>query len=201
MLKPITAACGVLVVSLAISSAFAQGAPTRIRGTIQGFSGSDLTVETREGPVRTIKVPDGARIAGVAKAELSAIKAGDYVGTAAMPTPDGKLIAIEVLVFPEAMRGAGEGHRDWDLKPQSTMTNATVSDAVSRVDGRTLTLTYKEGAKTVEVAPEAPIVTLIPADRTDLKPGAKVVLNATGAPDALTAASITVSKNGIDPPM
>ena len=183
--------------------AFAQPAPSpRVRGMIEALDGAVLSVKTREGATAKISLLENARVVAVKNASLADIKANTYVGAAAMPRPDGSQLALEVLIFPEAMRGAGEGHRPWDLLPESTMTNATVAETVSRVDGATLTLAYKEGQKTIVVPPEAPIVTFAPADRSDLKPGAKFMATVTRDPSgAMTAASIVVGRDGVDPPM
>lgn len=184
-------------------SALAQSPTvTRLRGTIAQFEGTQLVVAIPGSPARTVTVPGTARVAAVGRAELSDIRPGTYVGAAAVPGPDGTLRALEVLVFPEAMRGAGEGHRSWDLQPDSTMTNATVANAEARVDGRTMTLTYKDGEKQVVVPADAPIVTLIPADQSDLKSGAKAVVTvATGGDGVPLVTSIVVGKDGVDPPM
>ncbi|WP_375458682.1 hypothetical protein [uncultured Enterovirga sp.] len=187
---------------LASTLTIAQSAPTRVRGVITSLSGGTLTVASREGPTLSIMLAENARVVAVARATLADIRPGTFVGVAAMPRPDGTQLAIEVLIFPEAMRGAGEGHRPWDLLPESTMTNATVAETVTKTDGPTLTLTYKDGQKIITVPPEAPIVTFIPADRGDLKPGARIFSTVTKTEaGALTAASVTVGKDGVDPPM
>jgi hypothetical protein len=185
-----------------IVPAAAQNPTVRIRGKIEAFSGTELTVAAREGAQQRITVPEGARLTAVVRASLADIKAGTFIGTAAMPTSGSDLRAIEVVVFPEAMRGTGEGHRPWDLLPESTMTNATVANRIDKVDGHTLTLAYKDGEKSVVVPPDAPIVSLAPATRADLKLGAGVVVNVTkGEGGALTAVSVTMGREGVDPPM
>jgi hypothetical protein len=178
----------------------AQAQPSRVRGTIDHLAGTDFVVKVGSGNV-SIALPEGARVASVARASLADIKPGSYIGTAAMPS-EGGLRALEVLVFPETMRGTGEGHREWDLMPESTMTNATVASTVGKVEGETLDLTYKGGAQKVTVPPGTPIVTLAPATRADLKPGARVVVNVSkDAEGHMIAASVTVGKDGVDPPM
>ncbi len=182
--------------------ALAQPAPTRVRGVVDTFASPDLSVTSREGPKVAIRLADTARVVAVKKATLADVKPGSYVGIAAMPRPDGSQLAIEVLIFPEAMRGTGEGHRPWDLMPESTMTNATVAETVGKVEGQTLTLTYKDGQKTVIVPPEAPIVTFVPAERADIKPGTRVVVTVVRAVEGpALSGSIVVGKDGIDPPM
>lgn len=192
-------ALSALVVAL---PALAQATPVRVRGVIESVSGPDMSIVTREGPTVTVRLAEKARLSAVAKASLADIKPGTYVGIAAMPRPDGTQLALEVLVFPEAMRGAGEGHRPWDLMPESTMTNATVAETVAKVDDQALVLNYKDGSKTIVVPPEAPIVTFVPAAIADAKPGIRVFTTVTRAADGTnTAASLVVGKDGVDPPM
>jgi hypothetical protein len=191
------------LMSVVVSAAAGAQTPTsRVRGAIESFSGTELVVKSRMGENEKIVVPENARVASVAKASLADIKSGTFIGTAAMPAEAGSLRALEVLIFPESMRGTGEGHRPWDLLPESTMTNATVAETVEKVDGPILNLTYNGGEKKVVVPPDAPIVTFAPADRSDLKPGARVIATVTKGPDGvLTATSVVVGKNGVDPPM
>lgn len=189
-------------VLLAATAALAQPAPVRVRGAIATVSGSDLVVKSREGGEVAMKLADNARLVAVARATLADIKPGTFVGIAAMPRPDGTQMALEVLIFPEAMRGSGEGHRPWDLMPESTMTNATVAETVTKAEGQTLTLSYKDGQKTIIVPPEAPIVTFIPATLADAKPGTRVVATVVKAAEGpATANSLVVGKDGVDPPM
>lgn len=201
MLVPALALAGLLTVFALDRPALAQAPTTRVRGVIDAIVGSNLDVATRDGMV-ALRIAETTRLSAVAKAALEDIKPGSYVGIAAMPQPDGSQIALEVVVFPEALRGAGEGHRPWDLAPESTMTNATVADTVSKVEGRTLTLTYKDGRKAILLPPEIPIVTLVPATREDLKPGVRIFSNATTAADGVrTATSVVVGRDGVAPPM
>jgi hypothetical protein len=183
--------------------ALAQTAPpTRIRGTITAVDAQTLTVKSRDGQTLEIKLNEPLAVASVKKVDLASVVPGSYIGTATRPGPNGSLNAIEVLVFPEAMRGAGEGHYAWDLEPQSTMTNGTVSGVVGAASGRELSVTYKGGSNTVTVPPDVPVVTFAPAERADLKVGATVFLGATkNAEGQLTASRVTVSKDGVAPPM
>jgi multidrug efflux pump subunit AcrA (membrane-fusion protein) len=189
---------------LAVSTALAQQPPTvRVRGTIEQSDGSTLVVKSRTGETLTIKLADNARIAALVRIPLSDIKPGTYVGSAAVPRGDGTFRALEVHVFPEAQRGTGEGHRPFDLEPQSTMTNATVADIVTRVDGTVLTLKHKDGEQTIVVPPGTPIVAYVPGDRSELKPGARILVFAAQrqADGSLLAPSITVGRDGLTPPM
>ena len=177
--------------------------PTRVRGTIDSVDGSTLNVTSRDGSKVVVKLADKATVLGVVPASLSDVKQGGYVGISAMPQPDGTQKAVEIHIFPEAMRGTGEGHRPWDLMPNSTMTNATVDSQVAVSDGQKLVLKYKDGEKTFTVPANVIVVTYSPATMADLKPGAKIMV-AAGAkqPDGtVMAPRINVGLNGITPPM
>ena len=138
----------------------------------------------------------------VVKLTPADIKPGDYLGIGAKPQPDGTLRAIQVTRFPEAQRGVGEGHHAWGAMPDTTMTNGTVSSTVKSVDGPTLTVTYKGGEKELIIPADARVITYAPAEKTDLQPGAEVLITAAKHPDGtLTSARVTVSKNGIPLPI
>jgi hypothetical protein len=174
-----------------------------VRGTIVSLDGSTLTVKTREGPTSALALKPGWKVTGVSKASVEDIKPGDFVGIASLPSATGGDGAIEVLVFPPAMKGTGEGSYPWDLKPKSSMTNATVTNAVKDVEGRTLTLSYSGGGeKKIAVADGIPIVTFGPATEADLKPGATVFVPAQRGDDgALATGFVVVGTNGVSPPM
>jgi hypothetical protein len=174
-----------------------------VRGAIVGLDGSTLTVKTREGPNAAVALKPGFKVAGIAKASVDDIKPGDFVGIASLPTASGGDGAVEVLVFPPAMKGTGEGSYPWDLKPKSSMTNATVTNAVKGVDGRTLDLSYSGGKeKKISIPDGVPIVTFAPATEADLKPGAMVFVPAQKGDDgALAAGFVAVGANGVNPPM
>ena len=189
----------------ACGSVLAQApAPTqRIRGDVVALDGLSLQVKSRSGETLAIKLADNYVVTAVVKIDVTAIKAGAFVGTATVPQPDGTLTSLEVLVFPESMRGSNEGHYPWDLKPGSMMTNATIVDvASSGQGGRRMTLKYKDGEKSIVVPEDVPIVTFEPGEKSMLVPGAHVLLTATKQPDgSLTAARVAVGKNGLVPPM
>ncbi len=194
----------VLTASLALAGvAAAQApAPTRIRGDIVSLNGDRLTVHRRSGDRVTIALNSDVPLSAVRKVAMADIKPGSFVGTAAKVDTKGKLTAQEVVVFPEAARGTGEGHYGWDLSPQSTMTNANVDEVVQSTSGSDLHLSYKGGSKTVTVPPNVPIVTFIPADRGDLTAGKKVfVVARASSADNFVAQRVVVEKNGIAPPM
>jgi hypothetical protein len=192
-----------LLVGTSAVTAIAQTAPpTRVRGTIAAVEGNTMTVTSRDGQKLEVALADPLTVMTVKKVELSSIAANAYVGIATRTGADGKLTALEVLVFPESGRGSGEGHYAWDLEPGSTMTNGTVKGAVTASSGRELTLTYKDGSNTIFVPPSVPVVTFAPAERADVKPGAPVFLGATKSADGkLSAARVVVGKDGVAPPM
>jgi hypothetical protein len=175
----------------------------RVRGTIEGVDGPIYVVKVRDGAELKITLMDNGIVVAIAKATLADIKPGLFVGSTGMPQPDGSQKAIEMHIFPEAMRGTGEGHYAWDLEPNSTMTNANVEESVTGVDGQTLTLKYKNGERKILVTPQTAIVTYNPGDKTDLKPGTKIFIAAAKKqPDgSLQAARINYGKDGLTPPM
>jgi hypothetical protein len=182
--------------------------PSRVRGSITGFAGNVLTVKGRDGQKVEITLKDPITVATVTKVKLTDIAPNAYIGTATRTGKDGKLTALEVLVFPEAMRGVSEGVVPWDLEPGSMMTNGTVKGSVKSANGQELTVGYKDKASgtdktnTIYVPPATPIVTFAPATPADLKVGAKIFCIATAGPDGkLTAARVTVATHGVVPPM
>jgi hypothetical protein len=187
--------------SVTAGSALAQTPPTRIRGSIAGLDGATLSVVTREGPTVKIVLPDGLQPTALKRITIDAITPNSFVATVAIPAADGTLHSSYVAVFPESMRGVGEGHYDWDLAPGTSMTNATVTSIVSAKAGRKLTMVYKGTPIDIVVPDGTPIITNIPATRYDLKPGAKVFITAIRNEDGSYKASrITVGKDGVDPP-
>jgi hypothetical protein len=176
--------------------------PTRVRGTIESVEGDVLAVKSRSGEDFKLRMAGDMRLAGIVKISLSDIKVGSFVGTTTVPGPDGSQNAVEVHVFPEEMRGTGEGSRPFDLRPNSTMTNATVAESVAGNDGHTLLVKYKDGEKKVVVAPDTPVVTYVHADKSELKAGAKVIAFFKKLPDGSYEANrISVGLNGLTPPM
>jgi hypothetical protein len=198
-----------LLAAIPLAMAQAPANPTlRLRATIEKVDATSLTVRERSGEVITLVRPAAMDVSEVYPLALADIKPGSYIGTAAMPQADGSQLALEVVVFPEAARGAGEGHRPWDLRPESTMTNATVADlaaAPSTVPGgQKLTLRYKDGEKTVIVPPNAPVVSFKPGKADEnvlLVPGAKVMITAQEQAGKPTALRVIVGRNGFAPPM
>jgi len=180
-----------------------QPPPVRIRGTIEAVDGPLLTVKSREGTDMKVRLTDNVAVFGVANIAMSEIKPGSYIGVSAMPEPDGTQKALAVHIFPEAQRGVAEGFRPWDLRPNSTMTNATVAQTVEGTDGQNILVKYKDGEKKVVVPPDTPIVTFVAGDKSELKPGAKIIIFGAVKKDdgTLEANRVNVGRDGITPPM
>jgi hypothetical protein len=193
------------VVSVLASSALAQQSPTptRIRGTIESIDGKTLSIKTREGNDVKVNITDDLAVIGITKSSLSEIKQGSYIGVSAMPQPDGSQKAIAIHIFMESQRGAAEGFRPWDLRPNSTMTNATVAQTVASVDGQVIEVKYKDGEKKVVVPPDAAIVAFAAGDKAEVKPGAKIIIFGAVKKDdgSLETNRIGVGRDGIAPPM
>jgi hypothetical protein len=197
---------GIIGLALVVAApvAWAQDAPpVRVRGTVERVDGDSYIVKARDGSELKVKLAANAAVVALVKASLADIKSGSYVGIAGMPQADGSQRALEVHVFPEAMRGTGDGHRPWDLQPSSTMTNGNVEQSVAGSDGQTLTLKYKDGEKKIVVPANTPIVSYVPGDKSELKPGAKIFISAaTKQPDGtLQAPRVNVGRDGVTPPM
>lgn len=185
------------------------GAPqVRLRAVIGKIDALSITIKERSGEVITLVLPAEMDVSEVYPIDIADIKPGSYIGTAAMPQPDGTQLALEVLVFPEAARGAGEGHRPWDLRAESTMTNTTVADLAaspsSTPGGQKLTLRYKDGEKVVIVPAGVPVVSFKPGKQDEaalLVAGAKVLITAQERDGKPTALRAPVGRNGFAPPM
>jgi hypothetical protein len=199
-----------LLISFALvalaTQAVGQQPPTptvRIRGTIEAVDGPMLSIKSREGTDMKVKMTDNVAVFAVVKTDLSQIKEGSYIGVTAMPQPDGVQKAVAVHIFPENQRGAAEGFRPWDARPNSTMTNATVAETVKGTDGQNILVKYKDGEKKVVVPPDTPIVTFVASDKSEIKPGAKLIIfGATKKDDGtLEANRVNVGRDGITPPM
>lgn len=191
-----------LVLGVASTSAFAQTTPTRVRGTIGSVDGSTLVVRAREGGEVTLKMPEPPRISAVVRKTIADITPGSFIGTAGVPLPDGTVGAVAISILPESAKASGGFHGAWDLTPESTMTNATVAEAVKAVSGETLKVTYKDGEKTIRITPETAIVGAVPGAVAELKPGVRVVVFAARAPDgSMSAGNVLIGRDGVDPPM
>lgn len=175
----------------------------RVRGAIERQDGSAYIVKTRDGETVRVELADKPIFVAMVKASMNDIKPGMFVGATALPGSGDSLQAVEVHIFPEAMRGTGEGHRPWDLKPQATMTNASVDTMVTGVEGRVLTMKYKDGEKKLVVTPETVVVTYAPGDAAEVGPGTGIFISAAQkqADGSLRTPRITYGKDGLTPPM
>ena len=193
----------IAISALAVASiAMAQTAqPMRLRATVEKVEPGFITVKERSGEVIKLAVANDMSVTEVYAIDIGEIKADSYIGAAATPGKDGTLDAVEVLVFPVAMRGAAEGHTKWDLMPETTMTNAAVDGMSSSPNGRTIKLKYKDGEKTLNVPLNVPIVTIKPGDNTLLVTGAKVIVTAELRDGKPTATRVLAGRNGFAPPM
>ena len=161
-----------------------------------------IAVKSRGGEDVKLHMTGDIRVVGITRISLADIKVGSFIGTTTVPGPDGGENAVEVHVFPENMRGTGEGSRPYDMRPNSSMTNATVAESVVGNDGHTLLVKYKGGEKKVLVSPETPVVTYVPGDKSDLKAGAKVIAFIKKLPDgSFETSRVNVGRDGLTPPM
>jgi hypothetical protein len=189
--------------ALGIASPASAQETVRIRGTIERVDGPVFVVKNRDGAELKLTVTDPPLFVAIVKSTTADIKPGMFVGSTGTTQPDGSQKAIEVHIFPESMRGTGEGHYDWDLKPQTKMTNANVEQTVAGVDGQLLSVKYKDGEKKLLVTPETAVVTYVAGDKNDLKPGTKIFVGAAKkqADGTLQTPRITYGKDGLTPPM
>jgi len=179
-----------------------QGTPTRIRGTVEKLDGQALTVKSREGQTVTIALAGNVAVAYLVKKNVGDIKPGDYIASTGIKGTDGKLHAIEVRIFPESLRGVGEGQYPWDLKPDSVMTNATVGTITQAPQGNVIKVSYKGAESEYTIDPTTPIFATVTGDSSLLLPGAAVFVIASKHDDGqLTSTRLYVEKDGIKPPM
>ena len=194
----------VAVAALFSIPAVAQQPPTpsRVRGMIESVNGDVLVMKSTGGEDVKLHLAPDLRVAGIVKIALDDVKVGSFVGTTTVPEPDGTQRAVEVHLFPESMRGTGEGSRPWDLRPNSSMTNATVAESVVGKDGQTLLVKYKGGEKKVVVPPNTPVVAYEPGEKSELKAGARIIAFVKALPDgSFEATRVGVGRNGLTPPM
>jgi len=194
---------GSVVALLFAASLAAAQAPLRVRGTIESVDGMILAVKARDGTMLKVKLANDARVLTLNKASLADVKPGTFVGITAMPQPDGTQKAVEIHIFPEAMRGTAEGHYPWDLMPNSTMTNANIESSVVSNDGQILVMKYKDGEKKIFVPPDVQVVMFAPAAVADIKAGQKFFVPRGKKLDDGTIETpiIIAGTHGIAPPM
>ena len=186
----------------ALAQAPAEGTRQRVVGTVEKLDGNNLMVKANDGQPVTVVLDDNAAVFGVEKRSIADVKPGDYLASGGVKGTDGKIHAVEVRIFPETLRGTGEGQRPWDVKPDGVMTNATVGTVSHSPEGGVIHVKFKEGESEFTVGPEVPILAYVAGDRTLLKPGAAVFTVAQKKPDGtLTTGRVTAEKNGVKPPM
>lgn len=191
-----------IIAALAFAHDSLAAERVRVRGTVESLDGETLKLKTRDDKRVTVVLKTDWSVRGRFKVSAADIKPGDFVGIASEPTSSGVNGALEVVIFPVAMKGTGEGDRPWSGKPNSSMTNATVANAVKSVDGPTLTLTYRGGEKKISIPQGTPVVTLGPATKDDIKTGASVLISGENDGDgAISSKLVEVDKGGIAPPM
>jgi hypothetical protein len=200
-LQRMLAAASFASICLALPAAAQE--TVRIRGTIEKVDGPVYVVKNRDGAELRLTVTDPQLYVAIVKSTMADIKPGQFVGATGVTQPDGSQKAIEVHIFPESMRGTGEGHYDWDLKPNTKMTNANVEQTVAGVEGPVLSVKYKDGEKKVLVTPETSVVTYVIGDKNDLKPGTKIFVGAAKkqADGTVQTPRVTYGKDGLTPPM
>jgi hypothetical protein len=200
-LQRMLAAAGFALVCAALPASAQE--TVRIRGTIESVDGDVYVVKNRDGAEMKVAMTDKPLFVAIVKSTMADIKPGMFVGSTGMTQTDGSQKAIEVHIFPESMRGTGEGHYDWDLKPNTKMTNANVEQTVGGVDGQMLSVKYKDGEKKLLVTPETAVVTYVVGDKSDLKPGIKIFVGAgkKQADGIVQTPRITYGKDGLTPPM
>jgi hypothetical protein len=185
----------------AAAQAPAEGTPTRVSGTVAKLDGHTLTVTEKDGATATVTLTPDVQVFGLTKATLADVKPGDFVASGGVKGADGKIHAVEVRIFPESLRGSGEGQRPWDVKPDGVMTNATVGTVTQSPAGGVIHVTYKGGESEYTVGSDVPILSYVPSDLSLLKPGAALFLIATKKPDgSMSAGRVTAEKDGVKPP-
>jgi hypothetical protein len=191
-----------IFVALLAVAAQAQTPSVRVAGTVGKLDGNTLTVNTADGQTTTVMLAASAAIYGMEKRTLADIKTGDYLASGGIKGADGKIQAVEVRIFPEVLRGSGEGQHPWSVKTDGVMTNATVGTVDQLPTGGIIHVTYKGGESALLVTPDVPIVAYVAGDRDLLKPGAAVLIFAQKQPDGtLTADRVAAEKNGVKPPV
>jgi hypothetical protein len=195
-------ATALIPMALVSAPAFADGTPVRVRGAVVSLEGTKLVVHAKDGKDITVNLAENFAALAVVKSSMADIKEGTFIGTATVTQPDSTLRSLEVVVFPDKMRGTGEGHYPWDLGSSSMMTNATVSNAVKGIEGQTITVTYKGGEKKIDVPANVPVVTIVPATKDEIKPGAIVFVPTMRQTDgSLNGGAVLFGKDGVIPPM
>jgi hypothetical protein len=207
MTRRLFGATGLALAFVATAGTAQAQQTTRIRAVIEKIDGNVLTAKARNGDRLKVTMADNARYAAMIKATLAELTIDTYIGITSMPQADGTLKAIAIHIFQANQRGAGEGHRDWDLSPGSLMTNAAIATSVTGVDGQVITVKYKQGDKMDEkkvlVTPQTAIVRYVPGDKNELKQGVHIIIGAAtkNADGSFNAPALNYGRDGIVPPM
>ncbi|WP_027171838.1 hypothetical protein [Methylobacterium sp. 10] len=191
-----------LTLTLAITATAAQADDiTRYRGTIEKVDGTAVTIKPRVGEALTVSLASDVKVLAASTGKLTDIKPDSYIGTAAIPQPDGSQKALQVTVFASSLRGTADGHYPWDLGSNSTMTNGAIG-TISGTEGRTLLVKYQGGEKKVNVPEDVPVTLVDPGDKSVVVDGAKVVaFTKKGADGKPSAVILIVGRNGTVPSM
>jgi hypothetical protein len=199
MARLVLAAASLFFVGIALPASAQE--TVRIRGTVERIEGPVYVVRNRDGAELKLSLTDNPLFVVIVPSKMADIKQGMFVGSAGMMQADGTQKAIEVHIFPESMRGTGEGHYDWDLMPKSKMTNANVEHAVNSVDGQMLSVKYKDGEKKLLVTPETIVVTYEMGKKEEVQPGTKIFVAAAKKQldGTVQAPRITYGRNGQAP--
>jgi len=193
------ALAGVMALGGGAALAQQQANMVAVTGTVAAGNGDDVDVTGADGSISKVMLNDKTRFTYTMAMTVDDIKQGSYIGAGAMKDDKGGNTAVEITIFPEAMRGAAEGFRQWNEGPDSTMTNGTVSQVVG-TSNRVLTVTYKGGQQRVTIPDGTPITTFETADNSALTVGAHVVIRAIKGDDgALTGRFVSVGKDGYVP--
>src|SRR5262245_35787827 len=196
-----TLAGAAIAAALVVTSVQAQQKTVRVVGTIVGVDGPTIVVKPRgKGDEQRVTLTDKVGVFGVIPATIADVKPGSFIGVGATPQADGSQKAIRVMIFAETQRGTGEGHRPW-TRPGTTMTNATVDTTVASVDGQVVMVKYKDGEKKIVIGPDARIQAYIVGDKSELRPGANIAINAAAKkPDgSLEANRVNVGRGDVEP--
>ncbi|MEA2833884.1 MAG: hypothetical protein QOG66_2086 [Methylobacteriaceae bacterium] len=188
---------------LAFPSVAQQPQTVRLRGAIETIDGPNLMVKSRNGDVVKVRLADNARASAIVKASVADLKPNTYIGVTSVPAPDGSDKAIAVHIFPEERRGTAEGRMNWDLLPESKMTNGAVNLQVQGVQGGIMTVTYKGQESKIALGPETAIVAFVAGERSELNPGTQIIIFAATRNEdgTLQAPAITYGRDGLKPPM
>jgi hypothetical protein len=189
---------------LALPSFAQQGQPVRIRGAIESFDGTNLNIKSRSGETLKVRLAGNPRVSAIVKASAADLKPNTYIGVTSVPAGDGSEKAVAVHIFPEERRGTAEGRMNWDLLPDSKMTNGALNLLqVQGVQGGIMSVTYKGQEAKIALTPETKIVAFTGGDKSELKPGAQIIIFAAvrGEDGTLEAPAISYGRDGLTPPM